>query len=227
MKYGLSRAIPMGILGFLLGLLLTIGLRAWQGLDPIWDAEVGIILGTLISSILFVWSMGAFDPAMSAHGEAHGDEHAAAEHTHHAPEEDKPGTIVTGYVFQVTTWTIIVLLTIAVFAFWPGGFTVLQTNDALGSTASIGYQTINLFGTDVVFSELTLFLLLVIWTLISLALAGGVIGLVMYALSRQVKQVKGKAPDPAALVPPAPARWLSRGATWLLKRLPEPPQPRR
>ncbi len=278
MKYGLSRAVPMGIFGFLFGMFLAILLRALQGLDPTWDAEIGIVLGAIFCSIFFVWSMGAFDPAMSAHGEeGHGDE----EHAVHAPaEEAKPhvslnerlhraiasvlrftqsggvmerllrwlvaivallvlGLVlvvtnvvnyarrIAGDIFLVTTITLVVLLFLAVLATVPGGPSIQITNDPVGSPTGNGYVTINLFGTDYIFSKLTLFLIFAIWTIVSLALAGGAISLLMAFLAREVRSVKGKPPPPEALTPPLPLRLISRGATWLLNRLPEPPKPQR
>ncbi|MFN8376921.1 MAG: hypothetical protein U0694_29110 [Anaerolineae bacterium] len=288
MKYGLSRAVPMGILGFLIGMLLAFVLRSWQGIDPAWDPEVGIVLGAIGASVLFVWSMGAFDPAMSAHGEEHHEEE------HHEPHPAHPAVSFTerlhgalksvigvglrvqdsilggpwwlvllkliyaivvllillipiillglllllvnvvnlarsmaSDVFLVTTIVLVVLLFISVIAFWPGGFTIPITNDPVGAPTGNGFITINLFGTDFVFTKLTLFLIFVIWTVVSLAAAGGAISLLMSYLAREVRSVKGKAPSAEALVPPKPLRLLSRGATWLLARLPEPPKPQR
>jgi hypothetical protein len=278
MNYGLSRAVPMGILGFALGMLLTIILRAWQALDPVWDPEVGIVLGGIVSAVLFVWSMGAFDPQMSAHGEEHDEEHAEelAVHTAHTAEPQvtftealqnaikrvskfpQSGGVlaqvvkwilaavallalglallvtnvlsymrkISGDVFFVTTATLILLLGLIAVALWSGFFVPI-TNDPVGSAIGNGFITINIFETDVVFTKLTLFLIFIVWTILSLVIAGGAISLLIAFLSRETRAVKGKAPAPEALIPPAPLRLLSRGATWLLNRLPEPPKPQR
>jgi hypothetical protein len=355
MNYGLSRAVPMSILGFLIGMLLTIFLRTVQGLVPNWDAQLSIVLGGIVSTVFFVWGMGAFDPTMSAHGgEEHGDEHGDEPHVEahaalpatvgetHAHEPHKSiidrlldiihperlegsikrlldfrarpveegsltgwfkaqiakfrafyqagdddleraikfavaliplvplaillfltnvvnmlrrlpviGWIITillllpmallllgmnvliytrkggGDVFLATTIVLVILLGLAVVAVIPNGPAIVITSDPVGAPAGNGYVTINLFGSDYVFSKLSLFAIFFVWTILSLALAGGGIALLMSFLSREVRAVKGKAPAPEALIPPAPLRLLSRGATWLLNRLPEPPKPQR
>jgi hypothetical protein len=290
MNYGLSRALPMSIFGFLVGMLLTIFLRTWQGLVPNWDPQVSIVLGAIIATVFFVWGMGAFDPKMSEHGgEEHGDEphaeaHAALpakiEEAHESvPQESLIVWLANGLqrliggilhfmgsghpigrifkfiiliiplilfaillgvlrflnfvrnlggdIFLVTTIVLVILLFIAIIAVLPGGPSIHITNDPVGAPAGNGYVTINLFGSDYIFSKLSLLAIFFVWTIVSLAIAGGGIALLMSFLGREVRSVKGKAPAPEALVPPAPLRLFSRGATWLLSRLPEPPKPQR
>jgi hypothetical protein len=294
MNYGLSRAVPMSIFGFLCGMLLTIFLRTVQGLAPNWDPQVSIVLGAIVSTVFFVWGMGAFDPSMSVHGgEEHGDEHGEESHAEAhaalpakiedahaaAPHQSRlvrlsdalqrlsvnivhfigsghpigrifkfiiliiplilcaifVGVLrflsfvrnMGGDIFLVTTIVLVILLFIAILALLPGGPSIHITNDPVGAPTGNGYVTINLFGSDYIFSKLSLFAIFFVWTIVSLALAGGGIALLMSFLAREVRSVKGKAPAPEALVPPAPLRLFSRGATWLLSRLPEPPKPQR
>ncbi len=80
MQPGLSRAIPMAIIGFLFGALLVIVIRGLQGLDPLWAAGPGIVMTAFTTAGFFVWGMGAFNPKMSVHGEAaEAEAHEAAE----------------------------------------------------------------------------------------------------------------------------------------------------
>jgi len=75
-KPGLLRAIPMGILGFLIGAAVVLIVRALQSMDPLWDAGVALAITPLFTTYFFLWGMGAFNPKMSEHGDhGHHDEH--------------------------------------------------------------------------------------------------------------------------------------------------------
>ena len=89
MKPGLARAVPMGIGGFTIGVILAYLIRLAQGLEPNAAAPyafVGpaLVLGAFISAGFFVWGMGAFDPRMSVHGE-----HAIQEHAEEPAEAER------------------------------------------------------------------------------------------------------------------------------------------
>ena len=84
---GLARAVPMGILGFIGGALLALVIRMLQGLDPAGSVGAAFVLGAFISSGVFVWGMGAFDPRMSVHGDHAEEEHAVVKV---APVADPP-----------------------------------------------------------------------------------------------------------------------------------------
>jgi hypothetical protein len=292
----------MGILGFLLGAFASFLIRSAQSMVPAWDPEVGIVLGTIVATVIFVWQMGAFDPRMSAHGEEH-EEHEGEAHaaevpalpttTEHAAEAkprvpiatrlqdaaqrlltmaagafsrvNSPNWIVrivqfvialvialvllllavlvglalltvntvnwmgriSTPIYQITLATVLLVIAIIAFATLPFGPTIRITNDPVGSPSDVGFITINLFGSDVVFSKLTIFIIFVVWTIVSLAIAAGMISMLMSFVARNLKEVKGKPATPAELTPPAPVRLLGRIASWLLERLPEPPQPRK
>ena len=191
MQPGLSRAVPMGILGFLVGVALVIVVRALQSMDPVMDDQLAIVFGTLFCAGFFVWGMGAFDPRMNVHAHEpgeHDDEHAlAVAHDHAEPEQ--PSEILGGYVWLVTTLLIVVLLVIAGFAFLPTGLTLQIVGEAEGNTAAIGYAQWNLFGQDYIVSELVILIGFVIVMLASLAAIAGVLGLVFFGLSRGVSEV--------------------------------------
>jgi len=194
MQPGLARAVPVGILGFALGALIAILIRLAQGLDPNPDAPyayVGpaFVLGAFISAGFFVWGMGAFDPRMSVHGE-----HAEAEPAE--AKAEKPMQILSGYTWQILTWTLVLILGIALFAFLPSG-PQLQSVSGDGNPSAISYTSLaqiydpvrefadkaagvkmaaladNLGAVQI--SYLVLFILFVLWTIISLFVFAGLL----------------------------------------------------
>lgn len=194
MQPGLARAVPLGIVGFLAGALLAILIRLAQGLDPNPDAPfayvgAAFVLGAFISSFFFVWGMGAFDPAMSVHGE-----HAAADHAESKPE--KPMAILSGYTWQILTWVTILILGISIIAFLPSG-PQLRSVSGDGDPSAISYTTLaqlyepvrefadkaagvkmpaladNLAAIQI--SYLVLFIAFVFWTIVSLFVVAGLL----------------------------------------------------
>jgi hypothetical protein len=198
MQPGLTRAVPMGIVGFLIGAGIVLTLRLLQGLDPVWDAEIGVIVATFTASGLFVWGMGAFDPKMSAHpheppseyGIILADEH---EEAHEDEEEaDEPTQILGWSIWQVSFWTTVVIVVLFGVATLPTGFTLQISHDPAASFERVGYFTMELpfGGPEIEVSQLTAFVGFVIFTLASLALIGGAIALGMAALSQGVTLAK-------------------------------------
>ena len=137
---GLSRAVPMGILGFIGGALLALVIRMLQGLDPAGSVGAAFVLGAFISSGVFIWGMGGFDPRMSVHGD-----HAEGEHDDHAivkaaPPQDPAATSILGaYTWQVTFWTILCVLVIAAFAFIPAGPHIRNVHPGQGDVSGVGF----------------------------------------------------------------------------------------
>lgn len=131
MQPGLSRAIPLGILGFILGALLVLVIRALQSMDPVWSPQVGLVAGTLLCATLFVWGMGAFDPKMSVHGEGHDEE------AHHE-EEATPAGILGGIGWQMTALLIGLIVILAAISF-PGFITLTTTADPIASATQVGF----------------------------------------------------------------------------------------
>ena len=125
MRPGISRAVPMGILGFLVGMIILVVIRSLQSLQPLMDPQLGLILGTVFAAVGFVYGMGAFDPRMNVHAHApeEGEEaHALAEADHdHEEEEAQPGALLGGYMWQATTLLLLLLIGIIFFALLPGG----------------------------------------------------------------------------------------------------------
>jgi hypothetical protein len=202
MQPGLTRAVPMGLLGFLLGAAFVILLRALQSMDPVWDAQIGMMMGGFISLVFFVWGMGAFNPELSAH---HAEEPPEGEETalvvhddHHAHDadygtdqpDDTPTRVLTGQVWTVTFWTLIVFLIIGAVAATPNLFALTISHDPAATPNAIGYFTLDLGGGNVlVVSQLVALIGLTIFTLLSLLVAGGIISAIMLLLSNGVTQV--------------------------------------
>ncbi len=132
MQPGLSRAIPLGILGFILGALLVLVIRALQSMDPVWSPQVGLVAGALLCAALFVWGMGAFDPKMSVHGEGHDEE------AHHEEEEATPASILGGIGWQMTALLIGFIVFLAAISF-PGFITLTTTADPIASATQVGF----------------------------------------------------------------------------------------
>ena len=59
---GLVRGAWMALLGFGLGTLLVLALRAWWGWDPVWNTEVVLVVGAMVvAPIFFLAGIGSFD----------------------------------------------------------------------------------------------------------------------------------------------------------------------
>jgi hypothetical protein len=202
MQPGLARAVPMGIVGFAGGALLAILIRLAQGLDPNPAAPYAFVgpafvLGAFISAGVFVWGMGAFDPKMSVHGE-HAEEALAK------PEAETPSQILSGYTWQIFTWTTILILAIAIFAFIPSG-PQLRSVSGDGNPSAIGfttfeqiYQPVREFAdkaagikmpaladnlAPIQISYLVLFIIFVLWTIISLFVMSGLLAFIFSYLA--------------------------------------------
>lgn len=136
LRPGLARAVPLGIVGFIVGALIAIVIRLLQGLDPNPDAPyayVGpaMVLGAFISAGFFVWGMGAFDPRMNLHGD-----HAAEEE---AVEKVAPAALLGSFTWQMTFWMIIGVLAIAAFGFLPQGPAIQNVKANEGNVSAIGF----------------------------------------------------------------------------------------
>ncbi len=137
MQPGLARAVPLGIVGFLIGGLIAVIIRLAQGLDPNPEAPLAFVgpvfvLGAFISAGFFVWGMGAFDPKMNVHGEH-------AEEAHHDEKAETPVSLLGGFTWQVTYWTLLGVLVIGAIAFLPSGPNFENVHPDQGSVTAVGY----------------------------------------------------------------------------------------
>lgn len=197
----------MALAGFLLGALFVIVLRMLQSMDPVWDAELGLLMAAFLSTTFFVWGMGAFNPKMSEHHAVeppeYDDETTAIVEAHHAHDEAEleaqPTRVLTAEIWQIAFWTILLFAAILAFATLPGGYAVTVSNDAAANTRETAMiplqlpfsdQVVTYNGEVVLFSEFAVFIVFTAFTLLSLAAMGGVVALGFYALARGVQNVK-------------------------------------
>ena len=205
MQPGLSRAIPLGIIGFLIGGGIVVLLRFLQSLEPIWDVGAGIAVAAVFTAVFFVWGMGGFDPRMSAHGEeAHDEDEPTADEVAATPRQ-----LLGSTVYLLATLVLVVFLLVWGFALIPGGFALTITADPMASVSTVGTFTLSMFGRDFIVSELVAFLIYGIVMFGSLALIGGAIGWVFYTLTRGIAQSRatatGNIPPGAFAAPQLPA----------------------
>jgi len=201
MQAGLSRAIPMAIIGFMIGALVTIILRGLQSLDPIWAAGPGLVTAGFFMAGFFVWGMGAFDPKLSAHGEAEEAAHEEIE-----KEAAKPRSILLGSTWMIATIVIIVVAALAAFAILPGGFGLIQTVTPGASTAMVGYTEMPLpfGGPTITVSTLVIFGLFILIAFLSLAFAAWLFGAAFTYLARGLNEVQTAPAGGGTLSLPAP-----------------------
>jgi hypothetical protein len=192
MRPGLSRGIPMGILGFLVGMIILVAIRGLQGLQPLMDPQLAIVLGAFTAAGFFIWGMGAFDPRMNEH--AHEpveseDAHALAV-AEEAEAEETPPQIVSGYMWMLSTALIVLLLLIVAFALLPGGPSLQVASQPTANVSAIGYVQIDLMGQTYMVSQLVLLLGFVVIMFGTMALLAGGLGGLFFVLNQGVTRVQ-------------------------------------
>lgn len=192
-KPGLSRAIPASLLGAVAGVALVLLLRSLQQMEPLWDPAPALIMMAVITPITFLWGIGAFNPAMSEHAHPPDDDHA---HDDHAEPESEPGPmgVLMSQMWNITGFVIVVLIILFGFATLPTGLRLDVTSDPAASFSEIGFSTwtIPFTTTEVELSQLTVFLGLIVLTIVSLLIVGGLLGIVFYILNRGVTDVQAE-----------------------------------
>ncbi len=181
----LSRAIPMGLIGFLIGSLFVMIMRDLQDIQPAWDSGVAIILSAFTSAGFFLWGIGAFTPSMSVHGEDHGEAGEAEE------SEESPFAILKGYTALITTITLLTVMGFATYALLPGTPTITQTDIPAASATGIGVFLLTIGDQTLEISQLVVFIAIGFFTIFSLLVISGIIGFTFFALSRGKLYVQG------------------------------------
>jgi hypothetical protein len=186
---------------------------------------VGIVFMAIFASAFFAWGIGALDPRMSVHAESPEDM-AHVEQVMEAVEKDtSPATLLGTDLWRVAFLTIVTLVVLFGLATIPNFLTLRTVGDPEGDAAAVGFMPVQLpfGGPEIMVSELVFFALFIIWTFISLAVAAGVIGLLIYFLSRGVMATKGE-PSLEDRTPPYPVQLVGRVvrgiAGWLRSGLP-------
>ncbi len=223
MKPGLARAVPMGILGFLGGAGLVLILRALQGVDPVWDPEIGFIMAAFTTAFAFVWGMGAFNPQVNQHPhEPEVDEETglaivpmetALHHEEDIEVLDTPVNTLGYSIWQVSFWSIVTLVVLFGFATIPFGFYLRTASEAEASVTDVGIGgTINLpfGGAEMEISQMTQFVGFVGFTLVSLLLISGAIGFGFWALTSGVTRARESAGVEFGSVTVEPASGMNR-----------------
>ncbi len=214
MKPGLGRAVGAGILGFLGSVLFVIILRYLQSVEPVFDAQIAMILAAFVSSFAFIWGAGGTDPRMSQHPHepevdaetglilVQADDHAHEEELDAANDPTvKPAAYLTHAMWQVAFFTVLLVVGLFSLATLPFGPLLRTTGDPQAAAEAIGFYTteLPLLG-EVVMSQLTLFVLLVITLLVILGALGSGLALAFTSLSRNLTEVREQAPTRFAFV---------------------------
>lgn len=190
MQPGPGRALPMGILGFLAGMGLLVIIRFLQSLQPYMEPQLGIVLGTTLAAVGFIYGMGAFDPQMNTH--AHEPEEGEDEHAHDEAEEEAEGEssgVLGGWLWLSSSLLVLLLIAIAAFALLPDGPGLRISGDPLADFATIGVVQLQLGDATFEMTQLTLLIAFAVFMFLSLGLAAGGMGLLIHALNRGVKTV--------------------------------------
>jgi hypothetical protein len=194
------------------------------------------------------------DHAADAHGDAHGAAPSAivpagskapvVKTAVAAAEVPPPPTrLLIDNTFNMFGWLMLVLGILVVVMAVPFGpaLTSVGGEGGNGNVRAIGmfemavpadwqewtYNGRPVFGETIVVSQLVVFFIFVAIVIGSLMLIGGAVGWATYNLSTGLKEVKTIPRTPQDLRPPWPVRKMGDLASWLLARLPEPPQPKR
>lgn len=230
-KPGLNRAIPMAIIGFVLSIVIVLGIRSLQNMDPVWDTGVILVVAPFVVVYALIWGLGGLDPKMNQH--PHGPEKGLdgsivlaefeAQQAHHEEAgEVKPYGILGSEMWRVTTSLLLLLVAFFAFAMLPTGLNLRTVNEAEADAAAFQDNvTYDLpFGLGKFqSSQLVVFGGFIAFTLLSVFVFAGAIGFLLYAANRSVAEVKDKPPAPEALQPPLPARVAGRLAGNLARAL--------
>lgn len=176
---GVGRATAFGLIGFMIASVLVIIVRSLQGLVPVYDPSVGIVIGGFMGAIFFIIGLGAFNPLWSAHGAAEAEAHRVIE-----ARSKEPRRILGSVIWSLVGWLILMLVLIIVFATLPFGFALTITADPLASTASVGMVDITINDTTLAVSQLSILLIFMAVMFGSLFVVALVIGNSVVGLNR-------------------------------------------
>ena len=181
MQPGISRATIGGIMGFLALALVIVLIRAIFGIgESVWQPGLALTFGAFGAAYGVIWGIGGFNPAMSAH-----PDDSVEPPTLDEMAENNPTGVLSSTVWQVTFWSIIIMVVCIAIAVLPG-FGLNVTTDATASSKALGTYTYNIFGDEVQINQAFLLLGFILFTALSLAIAGGAIAAVTVLLNRGV-----------------------------------------
>ncbi len=199
---GLGRATAFGLLGFMTGNLLVLIIRSLQGLDPLFDPSVGLVIGGFLGAIFFIWGIGAFNPLWSAHGTDEAEAHRVI-----AERATEPRRILTATIWSLIGWLLLMLILIIVFATLPFGFALTVTADPVASTSSVGSVYITINDVTIAVSQMVVLLVFIGVMFVSLFLLAWAIGNSVVGLNRGyvvASQEAGLKPGPSPILEALP-----------------------
>jgi hypothetical protein len=216
---GISRAIPGAIIGFAIGAFIVLGLRYLQGLTPVWDPGIALILTPFTMIVGWLWGIGSFNPKLSEHGEhdheAH-DEHAIvpADAEHADDAQFRPLAWLFAHSWRILTYSLVVIGAFYFLAVLPTGLFLQTTAEPAANAAAFGTGiafTLPFVGTFQT-TQMVLFLGMVAFTILSLVVFAGIIAFLFYGAHQQVAEVAEIEREEDEQLPPAPLRRVGRGA---------------
>lgn len=182
MRPGISRAVVGAILGFGVGALIVTGLRVAFEFTPYWNLGLVLVMGTFTMAYGAIWGIGGFNPRMSAHPD---DSKPQPTYEEMAEEAGWRG-VLSSTTWQMTVVTLLLIFGLIVLALIPGfGLNVTSAPDA--SVKGFGTVQLEVFGDTFPVNQAVLLVGFVLFTMLSLAVAGAVIGGIFFALSRGVE----------------------------------------
>lgn len=201
------------MIGLFFGFAVVTLLRVMIGIEPFWHTGLGMTLGILLSAAGFIWGVGGFNPKMSAHP----DDSAPVLTPDEVAEREGPLSVLGGTAWLMGFVALAIMVVGIALAYLPGlGLTV--TTDANSSVKSIGTVPVTLFGTEFMVSQAVLLTAWIAFTVLSLALAGGVLMWVTTRLSGAVATAKAQEKSGTGL-PRGVERALANGAGQLAERI--------
>lgn len=251
MKPGLQRAIPASILAFAIAAaLVSLIQRLQMGDEYVYNASVTLVVAPFLMLFAFIWGMGGLDPRMSEHAHAPQESDGLAivptaetHDDHHDPYEEAnekhPLRILSGQIWTIGTVVLVTILGIIAFAQLPTGLRLDTTSNPMASPAHNALNEtfalplgLGTFQAD----KLSVFLGFIAFTMLSLLIVAGLLGLAFYALNQGVTTVRAvpttSIDDPentatlagrAAHAPLYATRgglhFVGRGAGWLARKL--------
>lgn len=212
---GVGRAIAFGLFGFFTGSLITVVVRGFQNLSPLYDPAVGVVLGGFLGAIFFLWGIGAFNPLLSVHGGA------AEKEAYRILEEraQQPKNVLAATIWSLVGWTVLIAVLVAFFALLPFGFALTTTAIPEASTSMAGFVDVTLGNYVIQVSQVTVLIFFVVVLFMTLFAVAGAVGYLMIAANR-------------GLVASAQEAGLKLPASSVLEQLPpgtpvEPPKPKK
>jgi hypothetical protein len=213
---GIPRATGGALIGLFLGFAVVTLLRAMIGIEPFWNTGLAMTMGIFVAAAGFVWGMGGFNPKMSAHP----DDSAPVLTPDEVAEQEGSLSVLGG-----TSWLMgfvgLALMVVGIAAAYVPGLGLNVTNDANSSAKSIGAMPVTLFGTEFMVSQAVLLMLWIGFTVLSLAIVGGIIMWITTRLSSAVEVAKATEKSGSGL-PRGLERALANQAGQLADRIAPP-----